>query len=294
MADEGYVEVEGGRVWYRRLGEGDALPVLLLHGGPGAAHDYMLPLAERLSEHRPAIVYDQLGCGRADRPDDTSLWTVDRSVTEVDQVRAALGLDRCHLLGQSWGGWLAIDYMARGPVGVAGLVLASTSASIAQFVAGARRLIEALPEPHRTALQELGARGEYDHPDYRAAEQEFYRRHLCRMDPWPEALVRSSDQMEGNQVYATMNGPTEFDVIGRLRTWDRTPDLGRIDVPTLITCGRYDEITPACSETIAEGIPDARVVVFEESAHVAHLEEAEAYAGTVEEFLESVEACAAA
>jgi len=294
MADDGMIEVEGGNVWYRRLGDGDALPVLLLHGGPGAAHDYMLPLAERLSEHRPAIVYDQLGCGRADRPDDTSLWTVDRSVTEVDQVRAALGLDRCHLLGQSWGGWLAIDYMARGPVGVAGLVLASTSASIAQFVAGARRLIEALPEPHRTALQELGARGEYDHPDYRAAEQEFYRRHLCRMDPWPEALVRSSDQMEGNQVYATMNGPTEFDVIGRLRTWDRTPDLGRIDVPTLITCGRYDEITPACSETIAEGIPDARVVVFEESAHVAHLEEAEAYAGTVEEFLESVEARAAA
>jgi proline-specific peptidase len=294
MADEGYVEVEGGRVWYRRLGEGDALPVLLLHGGPGAAHDYMLPLAERLSEHRPAIVYDQLGCGRADKPDDTSLWTVDRSVTEVDQVRAALGLEHCHLLGQSWGGWLAIDYMARGPVGVAGLVLASTSASIAQFVAGARRLIDALPEPHRTALQELGARGEYDHPDYRAAEQEFYRRHLCRMDPWPEALVRSSDQMEGNQVYLTMNGPTEFDVIGRLRTWDRTPDLGRIDVPTLITCGRYDEITPACSETIAEGIPDARMVVFEESAHVAHLEEAEAYAGTVEEFLESVEARAAA
>jgi proline-specific peptidase len=253
----------------------------------------MLPLAERLSAHRPAIVYDQLGCGRADKPDDASLWTVDRSVTELDQVRAALGLDRCHLLGQSWGGWLAIDYMARGPVGVAGLVLASTSASIAQFVAGARRLIEDLPEPHRTALQELGARGEYDHPDYRAAEQEFYRRHLCRMDPWPEALVRSSDQMEGNQVYLTMNGPTEFDVIGRLRTWDRTPDLGRIDVPTLVTCGRYDEITPTCSETIADGIPDARVVVFEESAHVAHLEEAEAYAGTVEEFLESVEARAA-
>ena len=285
MADEGYVEVEGGRVWYRRLGEGDALPVLLLHGGPGAAHDYMLPLAERLSEHRPAIVYDQLGCGRADRPDDTSLWTVDRSVTEVDQVRAALGLDRCHLLGQSWGGWLAIDYMARGPVGVAGLVLASTSASIAQFVAGARRLIDALPEPHRTALQELGARGEYDHPDYRAAEQEFYRRHLCRMDPWPEALVRSSDQMEGNQVYATMNGPTEFDVIGLLREWDRTADLGRIRVPTLVTCGRYDEITPSCSETITRGIPDARMHVFEESAHCAHLEQADDYARIVEAFL---------
>ena len=293
MAGEGYVEVEGGRVWYRRLGGGDALPVLLLHGGPGAAHDYMLPLAERLSEHRPAIVYDQLGCGRSDKPEDTSLWTVDRSVTEVDQVRAALGLDRCHLLGQSWGGWLAIDYMARGPAGIAGLVLASTSASIAQFVAGARRLIDELPEPHRTALTELGARGEYDHPDYRAGEQEFYRRHLCRLDPWPEALVRSSTQMEGNQVYATMNGPTEFDVIGTLRTWDRIADLGRIDVPTLVTCGRYDEITPSCSETIVAGIPDARMVVFEESAHVAHLEEPGDYAATVEEFLAGVEARAA-
>ena len=96
--------------------------------------------------------------------------------------------------------------------------------------------------------------------------------------------------MEGNQVYATMNGPTEFDVIGTLRTWDRIADLGRIDVPTLVTCGRYDEITPSCSETIVAGIPDARMVVFEDSAHVAHLEEPEAYAAAAEEFLSGVEA----
>ena len=186
----------------------------------------MLPLAERLSEHRPAIVYDQLGCGRSETPDDTSLWTVERFVTEVDQVRAALGLDRCHLLGQSWGGWLAIDYMARGPAGVVGLVLASTSASIAEFVAGARSLIDDMPEPHRTALTELGARGEYDHPDYRAGEQEFYRRHLCRLDPWPDALVRKLDPEEGNQVYATMNGPTEFDVIGHPAHMGSSPRSG--------------------------------------------------------------------
>jgi len=91
--------------------------------------------------------------------------------------------------------------------------------------------------------------------------------------------------MEGNRVYLVMNGPTEFDVIGRLASWDRTPDLGRIDVPTLVTCGRYDEITPACAETIHEGIADSRVVVFEESAHVAHLEEGELYAKLVEDFL---------
>jgi proline-specific peptidase len=286
----GHIPVTGGNVWYRRLGGGQNLPILLLHGGPGAASYYMEPLAERLAEHRPVVIYDQLGCGRSDEPEDVSLWTVDRSVAEVDQVRAALGLERCHLLGQSWGGWLSIDYMARGPRGIAGLVLASTSASIPQFMAEARRLIEQLPEPAGSTLIELGERGAYDDPEYLAAVDVFYHRHLCRMDPWPEALVKSSQQMDGNQVYLTMNGPTEFDVIGLLREWDRTADLGRITNPTLITCGRYDEITPACSQTILEGLPDARMEIFEHSAHVAHLEEGERFADVVEQFLRAVEA----
>jgi proline-specific peptidase len=284
-AEERRVEVTGGSVWTARLGPQEGTPVLILHGGPGAASDYMHPLAERLADHRPVVVYDQLGCGRSDHPDDTSLWTVDRSVAEVDQVRAALALERCHLLGQSWGGWLAIEYMTRGTRGVERLVLASTSASIPEFMAGARGLIEELPEPHRTVLIERGAKEQYDHPDYVAAVDVFYHRHLCRADPWPEALLRSSAQMDGNQVYLTMNGPTEFDVIGRLREWDRTADLDRIDVPTLVTCGRYDEITPSCSETITRGIPDTRMHVFERSAHCAHLEEPDDYARIVEAFL---------
>jgi proline iminopeptidase len=285
LAQEQRVAVTGGSVWTARLGPSDGTPILLLHGGPGAASYYMIPLAERLAEHRPTIVYDQLGCGRSDQPDDTSLWTVDRSVEEVDQVRAALGLERCHLLGQSWGGWLSIEYMTRGATGIERLVLASTSASIPEFMAGARGLIEQLPEPHRSVLIELSDRGDYDHPDYLAAVDVFYHRHLCRMEPWPEALVQSGQQMDGNQVYLTMNGPTEFDVIGLLRDWDRTADLGRIRVPTLVTCGRYDEITPSCSETITRGIPDARMHVFEQSAHCAHLEEADDFARIVEAFL---------
>ncbi len=116
---EGMIEVDGGRVWYARLGEGDAMPLLVLHGGPGAAHDYVAPFAERMGEHRPTLVYDQLGCGRSDHPDDPSLWTLDRACREVDQVRAALGLDECHLFGQSWGGWLSIEYLTRGSSGVA-------------------------------------------------------------------------------------------------------------------------------------------------------------------------------
>jgi proline-specific peptidase len=290
MDDTGFVAVTGGNIWYRRLGEGPATPVLMLHGGPGAGHDYLEPLAERLAAHRPVVVYDQLGCGRSDAPDDPSLWTVDRSVEELDQVRRALGMGRTHLFGQSWGGWLAIEYMCRRPEGIVALVLASTSASIPQFMAEARGLIEAMPEPARGTLLDLGDRGEYDHPDYQAAVMEFYRRHLCRLDPWPDAFQRSADQMDGNQVYLVMNGPTEFDVIGRLREWDRTADLARITVPTLITCGLHDEITPACSQTIQAGIPGSMLEIFEHSSHVAHLEEGERYAEVMERFLAGVEA----
>jgi proline-specific peptidase len=285
---EGHIEVPGGRVWYERLGGGSGTPVLTLHGGPGAAHYYLRPFAERLAETRPVILYDQLGCGLSEKPDDTSLWTFDRSVAEVDAVRDALGLDRCHLFGQSWGGWLAIEYLCRGATGIDRVILASTSASIRQFTAEARRLIEALPEPARTTLIELGDRGEYDHPDYQEAVMVFYREHLCRLDPWPEAMQRTADELDGNAVYLTMNGPTEFDVIGeQLRDWDRTADLGRIAIPALVTCGRYDEITPACSETITAGIPDARMVVFEHSAHCSHLEETPRYTDEVVAFLDA-------
>jgi proline-specific peptidase len=289
VPDEGTIDVPGGRVWYARRGGGDRTPLLILHGGPGAASYYVEPLAELVARHRPSVVYDQLGCGRSERPHDPSLWTLDRAVAEVDRVRDALGLDRCHLLGQSWGGWLSIEYMCRGATGIQGLVLASTSASIPQFVAEARRLIEELPEPARSTILELGARGEYGRPEYHEATMEFYRRHLCRLDPWPEAMQRSADELADNQVYLTMNGPTEWDVIGTLRDWDRSTDLHRISAPTLVTCGRYDEITPACSETIRDGIPGSRMVVFEQSAHCAHLEERELYASVVEEFLTGVD-----
>jgi proline-specific peptidase len=285
MQEQGFVDVPGGQVWYTRLGSGAATPILMLHGGPGAGHDYIAPLGEALAQDRPVVMYDQLGCGRSEQIDDTSLWTVDRSVAELDAVRAALGLDRIHLFGQSWGGWLAIEYMTRGTTGVERLILASTSASTREFVEGARLLIEQLPEPHRSVLVDGGARGEYDTPEYLAAVMEFYKRHLCRLDPWPDALNASVANLDGNAVYQSMNGPTEFDVIGPLRTWDRTADLGRIDVPTLITVGRYDEIPPSCAETMRAGIPNARVVVLEHSGHVSHLEEPETYLAAMREFL---------
>lgn len=284
----GMIDVAGGRVWFRQLGSGSALPLLILHGGPGAAAYYLEPFAERMAFSRPVVIYDQLGCGRSEQPDDPSLWTLGRACQELDDVRRALGLEQCHLVGQSWGGWLSIEYLTRGTEGVGSVVLASTSASIPQFVAAARGLIEAMPEPWRSTLIRLGEIGAYDDPKYLVAVEEFYHQHLCRVNPYPECVELSLRQLP-NQVYLTLNGPTEFDVIGSLRTWDRTADLDRITAPTLVTVGGYDEIPISCAQTLVDGIAGARLAIFDESGHMAHEEEPERYAAVVSAFLDDVD-----
>jgi len=270
---EGTISVDGYQVWYRCVGRG-GIPLLLLHGGPGAGHDYLEPLAA-LATDRQIVFYDQLGCGRSDQPDDRSLWRLERFVAEIDTVRRALHLEQMHLLGQSWGGWLAIEYLLTHPPGVVSVVLASTSASIPQFVAEAAR---------------LKAAGDFHHPDYEAAVREFYKRHLCRLDPWPEPLRRTARNLTDNAVYETMGGPNEFIMSGNLKDWDRIERLGEITVPTLITVGRYDEITPTCAETMQRRIPHAQMQVFEQSSHTAHLEETERYLQVIAAFLTHVEA----
>lgn len=286
--EEGTVSVDGHRVWFRCVGH-DGIPLLVLHGGPGAGYDYLEPL-EGLATGRRVVFYDQLGCGRSDQPDDRSLWRMERFVAEVSQVRDALGLKLIHLFGHSWGGWLAIEYMLSHPGGVVSLMLASTSASIPQFVAETARLKAALPPDLYRTLQRHEAAGDVHHPEYEAVVLEFYRRHVCRLDPWPECLQRTVHNLEGNVVYATMNGPNEFTVVGNLKDWDRVDRLGDIKVPTLITVGSYDEITPACAETLHRGIADAELRLFPDSSHTAHLEERDAYLRMLQEFLAHVEA----
>ena len=282
--EEGQIDVPGGQVWYKVVGSGESVPLLTLHGGPGGGHDYLEPL-NALASERPVVFFDQLGCGKSDTPDDVSLWRIDRFVDEVTAVRDALGLDRIHLLGHSWGGWLAIEYMLGAPSGVVSLTLASTSASIPQFVYEAGKLISKLPREMAETMRRLEAEGDFENPEFEAGMMEFYKRHLCRLDPWPDPLMRCIENLDGNIVYETMNGPTEFTVIGNMKDWNRIEKLSEIVAPTLITCGRYDELTPACSRTLRQGIMNSRMHVFERSAHMAHLEETESYLQILSEFL---------
>lgn len=286
---EGFAPVPGGQVWYKVVGAGDAIPLLTLHGGPGAGHDYLESL-EALAADRRVVFYDQLGCGKSDKPDDRGLWRIERFVDEVTAVRQALELEHIHLFGQSWGGWLAIEYMMGKPSGVVSLILASTSASLPQVARETARLKAQLPQEVQETLQRYEAVGDFHQPEYEAAMMEFYKRYVCRLDPWPDPLMRTLNNLMGNPVsYETMQGPNEFTFTGNLKDWDRTDCLGEINVPTLITVGRYDELTPTCAETLHRGIPHSELRLFEQSAHMAHLEETERYLQVVREFLRRVE-----
>lgn len=290
---EGFLPFRNYKVWYRSVGRPDAgkLPVLCLHGGPGATHDYLEPLEELAATGRRVIFYDQLGGGNSDHPHDPSLWSVGLFVEELIAVRAALKLDRLHLFGQSWGGMLGMEYALTQPEGLASLVLASSPASMIQWVAECNRLRTELPADVQATLLRHEQAGTTDSPEYQEAVMVFNRRYLCRLDPWPEALLRSFSKMVRNpEVYHTMNGPSEFHVTGKFKNWDIIDRLGEIRVPTLVTSGRYDEATPLVAETVHRGIPGSRWVIFEESSHSAHLEEAARFLKVVEEFLDEIEA----
>jgi proline iminopeptidase len=287
--DEGYIPVRGGWVWYRRVGPPDTVPLLVLHGGPAAGFDYLRSL-EALADERMVVFYDQSGCGRSDADLDPRRINIDYFVAEVHAVRRALHLDRTHLLGHSWGGWLAIEYMLTKPAGVHSLTLASTSASLPEYVREIERLRGALPPEIVATLRQHETSGTLNHPDYKTALLSFYQHHLCRLEVWPPELINTMRSMADNVVYTSLQGPNEFIVNGKLKDWDRTDRLAELDVPTQVTVGRYDEITPACAATLQGGIPGAQLHVFEQSAHMPHMEEPEAYLRVLRQFLHQADA----
>jgi len=290
---EGFVSFRGYKVWYSVVGEREQigrLPLLCLHGGPGAPHDYLEPLGAMAKTGRRVVFYDQLGSGNSDHPHKPEMWTVELFVEEVGVVRRALGLEHVHLLGQSWGGMLAMEYALTKPSGLASLILADSPASMQQWVNETNRLRSELPpEVQQTLLkhEEAGTTGD---SEYQEAALVFYRRHLCRLDPWPECLQRAYAKLGQNpEVYNTMNGPSEFHVTGTLKDWNVVDRLGEISVPTLILSGRYDEATPAVIETVHRGIHGSEWVIFENSSHMPHLEETERFMRVLTDFLSRVE-----
>ena len=281
---------EVAETWFRITGDLEAggVPLVLLHGGPGATHDYLLSMTD-LAADRAVVHYDQLGNGRSTHYPErgADFWTVDLFVRELHSLVKALGIgDRHHVLGQSWGGFLAQEYAFTSPPGLRSLVLADTAASFPDFVAEANRLRADLPPDVEATLRRPEDEGTTDDPAYMEACQVFYARHVCRLDPMPAEVVEAFSWLERDPtVYHTMNGPSEFHVVGSIRDWQSKDRLGSIEVPTLLVSGRHDEATPALQETLKAGIPGSEWVVFEESSHMPHVEERELYMRVVGDWL---------
>ena len=284
---EGYVDVSGGKIWYEVVGSGGGPPLITLHGGPGSSHFSLEPL-KVLGEDRPVVFYDQLGCGNSDRPDDLSLWAMERFVQELHILRGALGFDRCHILGHSWGTMLGMDYYLSHPNGIASLIQSSPCISIERWVADCNNYRKRLPPDVQAVMDKHESAGTTESEEYRDAEKEFNKRHVLRLDTVPEAVLKGRRE-RGKIVYDTMWGPSEFFMTGTLAGYDRSGDLHRIGVPSLYSCGRFDEAAPDTVEWYSSLTPNSEFVVYENSAHMPHWEDTSRYIRVVRDFLRKVD-----
>jgi proline iminopeptidase len=289
MNKEGLIPISGGRVYYRMEGDGDKTPMLVLHGGPGFGHDTLLSLSA-LGRDRKIIFYDQLGGGRSDRPIDLSLWTLERFVEELAQVRDFLGLNEVILWGGSWGAMLAVDYiLTKKPQGIKGLILSNPCLSAKMWKADADRLRLQLPPEVQNTLLRHEADNTTDSKEYQAAMWEFLKRFACRFDPMPQIILDAVQQLN-TQIYFYMWGPSEFHPTGTLKDYDRVNDLAQIDVPTLFVCGEYDEATPESTRIYSARVQGSKFHVIENASHVPYLEQPEAYLSVLQNFLNELEA----
>ncbi|MFL6145011.1 MAG: proline iminopeptidase-family hydrolase [Labedaea sp.] len=293
-ATDGIAKFGDYQTWFRITGELSAAkaPLVVLHGGPGCIHDYLLPLAAIAETGRAVVHYDQLGNGRSTRLPDkpAEFWTVRLFLDELQSLVDTLGIaDRYLVLGQSWGGMLAAEHAALRPPGLRGLVIADSPASMELWSAEADRLRAALPEGVDEILRAHEAAGTTDSEPYRAAMRVFYDRHVCRV-PWPDELTRTFAAIdEDPTVYLTMNGPSEFHVIGSLREWSIVDRLGAITVPTLLISGEFDEATPATVAPYEAGIANVRWEIMANCSHLPQIEDTERFNALVTEFLDTCE-----
>jgi len=284
---------EHGSTWYRVVGDlkSTKTPVMVLHGGPGAGHNYCEPIADVLAQTgRAAVLYDQIGCGNSthlpDKPKE--FWTPELFMEELVLLTQHLGIsNKYNIVGQSWGGMLGMQFAISKPKGLNAMVIADSPASMEVWVSEANKLRKELPPEVEATLLKHEAAETTENPEYVAAVDVFYSRHLCRI-PQPPYVVASFEQLAADPtVYHTMNGPSEFHVIGSLKHWDIRLKLKEITTPTLLVSGQYDEATPAMVKEIHGLIPGSKWELFAESSHMPHVEEPAKFKRVVSEFLDS-------
>ena len=283
------------RVWTKRVGNNPKLKVLLLHGGPGATHEYL----EAFDSWLPGAsieyyYYDQLGSAYSDQPKDPELWDIPRFVDEVEQVRKALGLDAGNfvLYGQSWGGLLAMEYALAHPENLKGLVISNMMSSIPAYNEYAKNVL--MPEMDPAVLKEVlafEAARDYENPRYmELLVPNFYEQHILRMpaDQWPDPVNRAFMRLN-HDVYIPMQGPSEMGASGKLEHWDRSGDLSEITAPTLVIGARYDTMDPMHMEWMAKQLPHGTYLYCPNGSHLALYDDQKAYFEGLIAFLRKID-----
>ena len=280
------VEVDGHNVVAYSFGQGNEV-LFCLNGGPGLSCDYVRDCHSWLADKDYRVVaFDQLGCGKSDRPEDNSLWTVERYVEETETVRKALDLGVVHLYGQSWGTWIGIDYALKYPKNFKTITLANGAGDIPHLARELKRIRQSLGPETEAMMQRHEAEDSLDHPEYEAAVTLLNYRHVCRLDTWPDAVNRSFDGWS-MAPYRTIWGGNEFCPTGNIMNWNRIPDLGRISQPALVMCGQHDHLTPACSQKMHDALPDSRIKVLKNASHLSMWEVPDEYFAVLLDFLDS-------
>lgn len=288
---ESRVAVPGGHIWYRVTGTGRGTPVVLVHGGPGFSSYYLKPL-EALGDERIVIRYDQLGCGKSDSLADTTMWTIEHFVDELDSLRAHLGVEKWHVYGHSWGTMLAVEYYRMHPERVASLVFAGPVFDLPAYGRHANELVGTLPDSSQRAVKRALATGRFDAPDYQNAVGEFWGRYVFRHPV--QADLDSSLATFNQRMYEHMQGPSEFTITGTIKDYDATPFLPKIKVPALVTVGEFDEVGPELARRHAALIPGARFETIPGAAHLTTWDAPEVTQRVTREFLRAADSTAAA
>jgi proline iminopeptidase len=280
-------------VWTKRFGANPRIKLLLLHGGPGATHEYFEALENDLAAAGVEFIYyDQLGSAYSDQPTDASLWTLDRFVDEVEQVRVALGLDKdnFYLLGHSWGGILAAEYALRHGDHIKGLIISSMMMSIPDYNHYADTVLAKQMPPEVVAeIKAIEARGEYEKPRYtELLIPHFYHKHVCRLDEWPDAVNRALGRIN-RQIYVLMQGPSEFGASGLLENWDRKADLPKLAMPTLVIGGAHDTMDPEHMRWVSKQVQHGSFLFCPDGSHLAMWDDQKTYVPGLIKFLLAID-----
>jgi proline iminopeptidase len=283
------------RVWTKRVGNNPRIKVLLLHGGPAATHE----LFESFDSYFPNegfeyYYYDQLGSYYSDQPSDTSLWNIDRFVQEVEEVRTALGLDSSnfYLLGNSWGGILAMEYALQHQHNLKGLIIANMVPSAIDYGKYADEVLAKQMDPTvLKEIRELESKGDFDNPRYmELLMPNYYAQHLCRipLEQWPDPVNRAFKHLN-SEIYVMMQGPSEFGIAGKLAAWDRKSELPSIAVPTLSIGARHDTMDPKQMEWMAGQVQRGRYLYCPNGSHLSMWDDQEHFFPGLIQFIKDVD-----